>query len=203
MAAPEIRMDDAPVDVDALAARYRGPARVLRLKFVAETSPANAKRAYELAIETIKAETCNTDLYKYITAAASGRVDAAHSFDAEWYDRVERTATARRVALEKDLQLHSTNQIRENIRVSGTEIKCAACPRKRGRDRGILAYGRWARARSDAHRLCVRALGPAPLPSLRSARTLTTRPFTSSGATSRVPSACTCAHASTRPTADR
>ncbi len=107
-------------DVAALASRYRGAARVHRLLTVAEkASGPLRRRALELAVDAIKSDTLNVEAYNRVYAmdGAADLGGTLYAFDAAWLDRSERTAAARRAALDKDIQLHTSSQIRENMRV--------------------------------------------------------------------------------------
>lgn len=119
MAADE-QMDDAggvALDVEAISAKYRGIAKIKRLQHIATHSKADQKRAVELSIDAIKADTCDTDAYKLLHQTYASVLGPGYSYDGTWVERTELRAATRRAAIEKDLQMQMSNQIRENLRV--------------------------------------------------------------------------------------
>jgi hypothetical protein len=99
--------------VASIQRRYRGPALLSRLSFLAETSAALRSEAFDAAISASKALGTNLQQYKALCEAA-GRDP-----DAEWLATATSRQAARFSHMERELNLQLASQTRDKVQVSG------------------------------------------------------------------------------------
>lgn len=111
-AGPAAGPDD--IDLDGLSARYRAHGRVARLLYIADNQPALAVKALSRCLSTLQ-ETLDTAAYQKLAARSASL--GGPGADAAFVATADATAAMRQAALEKEVQLHLSNQLRESIRV--------------------------------------------------------------------------------------
>lgn len=98
-------------DFDSLANRYAGWPLVYRLKHIAARRPALSKRAFFLAMEAVRNTTQDGASYENFARLAGVAPD-------DWGKQAMKKADAHRTHVEKELQNHMNQAIREQVRVS-------------------------------------------------------------------------------------
>lgn len=118
-------VDSANLDLETMAAQYKGMARLLRLLYVADHCPLLAVEALRIALSTVMT-TFNTSLYltihkKLLDATASqtvreGSVPAVPPLDTQWIETTNKKAAIKLEKLDIDLKNYKSNSIKESIR---------------------------------------------------------------------------------------
>lgn len=124
MAAMDVSADNtqASFDFDSLATRYGGWPLVYRLKHIAARKPVLSKRAYSLAMEAVRNTTQDGASYESFARMAGVPAD-------DWGKQAVKKADAHRASVERELQIHTAQAIRENVRVSRRNTDCFFCQR--------------------------------------------------------------------------
>eukprot|EP00236_Picocystis_salinarum_P004989 CAMPEP_0113926964 /NCGR_PEP_ID=MMETSP1159-20121227/4045_1 /TAXON_ID=88271 /ORGANISM="Picocystis salinarum" /LENGTH=437 /DNA_ID=CAMNT_0000927411 /DNA_START=44 /DNA_END=1354 /DNA_ORIENTATION=- /assembly_acc=CAM_ASM_000767 len=115
-------MEDDALDVEALASRYAGAAKVERIAHVAHlVRGRNQQEAFRLALEEARAGT-NTTSYVDLVGQANERGWKEFQVDSEWVEATDRKAQQKQEKLERELAGYKTNLIKESIRMGHTDL---------------------------------------------------------------------------------
>ena len=111
------------MDLDAYYSRYTGVGRVRRLVFAAHraTNAASAKRARELALQAVTADSLDAATYQSLAMGPAASALGVH-YDAAAYDRLKRGADAKINALTKEVDIARARSQRDDVRRNLIEL---------------------------------------------------------------------------------
>ncbi|KAG9000792.1 hypothetical protein FRB94_005172 [Tulasnella sp. JGI-2019a] len=120
---PVIVDDNHPFDLDAYLSGYTGRTVHLRAIFIAETCPALAPQAYQMALAHIQQGSTDVGAYLSVLNAYNNLVGVDRiEADQDWVDRTINQNRKERERLEVDLKTYASNMIKESIRMSHREL---------------------------------------------------------------------------------